>query len=248
MPHKANPARSVLIAAASRQVPAYAAVLLGSLAAEDERPAGAWHVEWQPLREALRLVGGAAAPAAELTESFRVFPDRMRANLDLTGGLIVSERLAAALAPLLGRAGARTAVSRAGRRATESGEALADALAADSAIEAAVTAVTAATARAGTPAAWLRGLADPTAYLGSAPALTDRAPAAHRDCASADAAAGRSVSRRATARSTAARAADGGPVRLRREHAHGGAATGGHRGRRGGHVRGLAGSQAQGTG
>lgn len=66
MPHKANPARAVLIASAARQVPALAAVLLGSLAAEDERPGGAWHAEWQPLREALRLTGGAAEAAAGL--------------------------------------------------------------------------------------------------------------------------------------------------------------------------------------
>ncbi|SEG96783.1 3-carboxy-cis,cis-muconate cycloisomerase [Nonomuraea solani] len=85
MPHKHNPVRATMIAAAARQVPALAAILYGSLAAEDERPAGAWHAEWQPLREALRLVAGAVHDAAELLADLRVHPDRMRANLTLDG-------------------------------------------------------------------------------------------------------------------------------------------------------------------
>ncbi|MFE3448915.1 3-carboxy-cis,cis-muconate cycloisomerase [Nonomuraea sp. NPDC059194] len=95
MPHKRNPVRATWIAAAARQAPSLAAILYGSLAAEDERPSGAWHAEWQPLRELLRVAGGAARDAAELAEGLRVHPERMRADLDATGGLIVSERLAA---------------------------------------------------------------------------------------------------------------------------------------------------------
>ncbi|MEV5894288.1 3-carboxy-cis,cis-muconate cycloisomerase [Nonomuraea fuscirosea] len=85
MPHKHNPVRATMIAAAARQVPALAAILYGSLAAEDERPSGAWHAEWQPLRESLRLVAGAARDAAELVADLRVHPERMRANLTVTG-------------------------------------------------------------------------------------------------------------------------------------------------------------------
>ncbi|MEV8524923.1 3-carboxy-cis,cis-muconate cycloisomerase [Streptomyces sp. NPDC052000] len=82
MPHKSNPVRSVLIASAARQVPALTSVLYASLAAEDERPPGAWHAEWSPLREALRLCGGAARAAAHLCAALRVSPDRMRRNLE----------------------------------------------------------------------------------------------------------------------------------------------------------------------
>jgi len=108
MPHKSNPVRATLIAAAARQVPAHACVLFGSMVAEDERPSGAWHAEWQTLREALRLAGGAAENAAHLAAGLRVHPDRMRANLDLTGGLIVSERLIAEV----GRDGAAALVQQ----------------------------------------------------------------------------------------------------------------------------------------
>ncbi|MFE0355576.1 3-carboxy-cis,cis-muconate cycloisomerase [Streptomyces nigra] len=147
MPHKSNPVRSTLIVAAARRAPQLAATLYGSLVAEDERPAGAWHAEWEPLRDLLRLVGGAARDAAELAEGLRVRPDAMRANLDLTGGAVVSERLSAELAPVLGRARAKELLTRLaaeGRPLAEAPE-LADAD------------------------------LDPTHYTGSAGALTDRA-------------------------------------------------------------------------
>ncbi|MFF3129187.1 lyase family protein [Streptomyces sp. NPDC057908] len=163
MPHKANPVRATLIAAAARQVPALASVLYAGLAAEDERPAGAWHAEWQPLRQALRLVGGAARDAAELAEGLRVHPRRMRDNLDATDGLIISERLAAVLAALIGRGEARQALSRASRRAVEQGMELDEALREEPDIARVL------------PQDRLRELTDPTQYAGSASALVDRA-------------------------------------------------------------------------
>ncbi|MBZ9644952.1 3-carboxy-cis,cis-muconate cycloisomerase [Streptomyces sp. PSKA30] len=159
MPHKANPVRSTLIAAAARRAPQLAATLYGALAAEDERPAGAWHAEWEPLRDLLRLTGGAARDAAELAEGLRVHPDVMREHLDLTHGLIVSERLSAELAPLLGRARAKELLTRlAGRTYTE-GRSLAELLAEEPVLK----------------DLDLRELTDPTHYTGSAGALTDLA-------------------------------------------------------------------------
>lgn len=163
MPHKANPVRATLIAAAARQAPALAAVLLGSLAAEDERPAGAWHAEWQPLRELLRLAGGAAREAVELAEGLRVFPQRMREGLDLTDGLIVSERIAAVLAPYVGTARAKQVVGEAARHVATGAVSLADVFAQDPGLAALL------------PKAQLAGLTDPTGYPGAATALTDRA-------------------------------------------------------------------------
>jgi 3-carboxy-cis,cis-muconate cycloisomerase len=107
MPQKQNPVLSALLVSAARQAPAYAAMLGQSMLAEDERSAGGWQSEWQPLRESLRLAGGAAHTAAELVEGLRVFPDRLAANLALSGGLIVAERLNVVLAPVLGKAAAK---------------------------------------------------------------------------------------------------------------------------------------------
>ncbi|MFC5850456.1 adenylosuccinate lyase family protein [Streptomyces chlorus] len=121
MPQKRNPALATLIRSAALQVPAYASVLTHTMLSEDERSAGAWHAEWQPLRECLRLAGGAAHTARELVAGLEVSPGRMRANLELTGGLIVSERLAAVLAPALGKAAAKEAMGRASAEAAASG-------------------------------------------------------------------------------------------------------------------------------
>ncbi|GGJ45581.1 3-carboxy-cis,cis-muconate cycloisomerase [Streptomyces brasiliensis] len=159
MPHKANPVRSTLIAAAARRAPQLAAILYGSMAAEDERPAGAWHAEWEPLRELLRMVGGAARDAAELAEGLRVRPRTMRQHLDLTRGLIVSERLSAELAPVLGRARAKELLGELARRTHTEGRSLAELLAEEAELK----------------DFDLAEATDPTQYTGSAGALTDRA-------------------------------------------------------------------------
>ncbi|KOX37392.1 3-carboxy-cis,cis-muconate cycloisomerase [Streptomyces sp. NRRL F-4707] len=159
MPHKANPVRSTLIAAAARRAPQLAATLYGSLAAEDERPAGAWHAEWEPLRDLLRLAGGAARDAAELAEGLRVRPDVMRAHLGLTHGLIVSERLSARLAPVLGRARAKELLTELAARTYAEDRDLGELLAEVPELR----------------ELDLAALTDPARYTGAAATLTDRA-------------------------------------------------------------------------
>lgn len=174
MPHKSNPVRATLIAATARQVPALASILFGSMAAEDERPAGAWHAEWQPLRDALRLTGGAARDAAELVAGFSVESHRMWSHLALTDGLLVSERLNAVLTPLLGRDRARGLLVAASGRAAELGIPLEEALR-ELLDESEVPLPGGQSPKELLPPSRLRALTDPTAYLGSATALTDRA-------------------------------------------------------------------------
>ncbi|MFF5140367.1 3-carboxy-cis,cis-muconate cycloisomerase [Streptomyces sp. NPDC013157] len=159
MPHKANPVRATLIAAAARRASQLAAVLYGSMAAEDERPAGAWHAEWEPLRDLLRTVGGAARDAAELAEGLRVHPEAMRRNLGLTNGLIVSERLSAGLAPVLGRARAKELLTELARRTHTEHRTLRELLAEEPDLK----------------DVDLDDLTDPARYTGSAGVLTDRA-------------------------------------------------------------------------
>jgi 3-carboxy-cis,cis-muconate cycloisomerase len=168
MPHKANPVNAALIAAAARQVPALASVLYGALAAEDERPAGAWHAEWQNLRQALRLAGTAAELAAELAEGLDARPERMAENLALTHGLIVSERLVGALEPLLGRAVARKVLTSASQVAVDGRVPLAEALVEEPYINALIDA-------GQLDADRLAQLLDPAGYLGVAAELVDRA-------------------------------------------------------------------------
>ncbi|MFI6766023.1 lyase family protein [Streptomyces sp. NPDC050355] len=172
MPHKHNPVLATLLRSAALQVPPMALGLTQSLLSEDERSAGAWHAEWELLRECLRLTAGATHTAVELAEGLRVKPERMLHNLGLTGSRIVSERVAAVLAPHLGKAEAKRVLTDASRLAGERGCPLATALmtfpqVADHLDGAALTALT-----------------DPTAYTGAAAVLVDRAletgPAAAR--------------------------------------------------------------------
>ena len=128
MPHKRNPVLSTLIRSVALQLPGLAAGLHHCLLAEDERSGGAWHAEWQLLREALRLVSGAAHLFVELTEGLQVHPGVMRDNLTLTGSQVVSERIAANLAPKLGKAEARRVVSAASQQAADEGRTLGDVL------------------------------------------------------------------------------------------------------------------------
>ncbi|WP_326625721.1 MULTISPECIES: 3-carboxy-cis,cis-muconate cycloisomerase [unclassified Streptomyces] len=163
LPHKANPVHATLIAAAARRAPGLAATLYGSLTAEDERPAGAWHAEWEPLRDLLRLVGGAARDGAALAAGLRVVPYAMRENLQLTDGLIVSERLAAVFAGRIGRTRAREVLSGAADRARSETADLSDVL---------FDVLREEPELAGLD---LAELTDPTRYTGSAGLLTDRA-------------------------------------------------------------------------
>jgi 3-carboxy-cis,cis-muconate cycloisomerase len=168
LPHKRNPVTAVLVTAATRRVPGLVATLVATMAQEHERATGAWHAEWEPLAELLRLTGGAASRTRELLAGLEVHPDRMRANLEATGGLLLAEPVAAALAGPLGRAPAQGLVRRLSRQAADSGRPLRQVLGADP------------TVREHLDEADLGRLLDPEGYLGSAGILIDRALAAHR--------------------------------------------------------------------
>ncbi|MCQ4046560.1 lyase family protein [Streptomyces rubrisoli] len=121
MPQKHNPVLATLLLSAALQLPAHASVLMHCMLAEDERPAGAWHAEWQPLREALRIAGGAAHTAAELAEGLAAQPGAMARNMELTEGQIVAERLAVHLTDALGKAGAKQYLGRIATSSTATG-------------------------------------------------------------------------------------------------------------------------------
>ncbi|WP_411107015.1 3-carboxy-cis,cis-muconate cycloisomerase [Streptomyces sp. cmx-4-9] len=163
MPHKRNPVLATLIRSAAHQVPLMAAGLMQCMVAEDERPAGAWHAEWQLLRECLRLTGGASHTVVELAEGLEVHSSRMELNLGMTGSRITSERIAAVLTPHLGRAAARRLLNEASAAAEEAGRPLHEVLAELPELAGRLT------------EAELADLCDPAHYTGGAGALVDRA-------------------------------------------------------------------------
>jgi 3-carboxy-cis,cis-muconate cycloisomerase len=160
LPHKRNPVGAALAIACAHGARGAASVLLGAQAHEHERAAGAWQAEWDALSRALALTGGAAGALRESLEGLSVDVGRMRANLDLTGGLLMAEAVVTAL----DSPDAKDVVTAAARRSVEGGRPLRDELV-DS-VELSAEEID-------------RAL-DPTAYLGSAEQLVDRALEAHR--------------------------------------------------------------------
>jgi 3-carboxy-cis,cis-muconate cycloisomerase len=157
MPQKRNPVGSTLARASARLAAAHATVLVGSLEQEHERAAGAWQAEWEALVCALAYTGGALHALARALESLEVDSARMRKNLDLTGGLVLAERVAVLLMDRLGRAEAHEIV----REAAASETSFRDALLADP--------------RTGLEPAALDAALDPSTSLGSSDGLVDRA-------------------------------------------------------------------------
>ena len=155
-------------AACAERVPALVATMLGAMAQPHERAAGAWQAEWETLSDLLRLVGSAAAALREALEALRPDVERMRENLDLTGGLLMAESVATALAESVGRPAANELLERASRRAVDEGCFLRDVL-----IE--LPEITDALGEKGLDEALA-----PEGYLGVAGKLIDRALVAHR--------------------------------------------------------------------
>ncbi len=134
MPHKRNPVSCTVILAAHGAAPGLAATLMAGLAAQHERPAGAWHAEWHALPQLFGLASGALAEARRLAEGLVVHPDRMRANLDATRGLLFADAVAARLASKLGGAGAHGLLEVAAGRVRDTGAHLRDVLVDDPAV------------------------------------------------------------------------------------------------------------------
>jgi 3-carboxy-cis,cis-muconate cycloisomerase len=161
MPNKRNPVAAVLVLGCTKRAP----MLLGTLAAaaeqELQRAAGAWHAEWEPLSDLLRITGSAAAWTAELLTGLEIDADRMRANLAAAHGLPMAEQIAAALTPGLGRLPALELVTRASREAAASGRDLTAVLLGEPSFAEPISA-------AGVGAGELAAAADPQAGLGAA--------------------------------------------------------------------------------
>jgi 3-carboxy-cis,cis-muconate cycloisomerase len=162
MPQKRNPISCELILAAAKSVRQNAGLMLDAMASDHERATGPWHLEWIALPEAFIASAGALGQARFMLEGLIVEPERMRRNLDITGGLIVAEAVMMALAQHTGRGVAHDLVYGACRQASEQGTTLLVAL----------KAVPEVTKHFND--AKLAALVDPANYVGSAGAMVDR--------------------------------------------------------------------------
>ncbi len=167
MPQKRNPIFSAYVHAAAAMVRQHVAALLDAMVADHERSTGPWEIEWIALPEIFLLSAGALAHTRTLLEDLEVDPARMRKNLDLTGGLVVSEAVMMALGPALGRQRAHDLVYEICRDVLAGNGTFLDLLAAHPEIK----------PHLGRAA--LARLVDPANYCGLAGEMVDRILAAH---------------------------------------------------------------------
>jgi 3-carboxy-cis,cis-muconate cycloisomerase len=166
MPQKRNPIASEYILAAARMVQGLVPVMLGAMAQDHERATGPWQAEALALPQAFVLTHGALLHTRAIAEGMVVDTDRMRANLDITHGLIVSEAVMMGLAPVIGRGEAHHVVKHACDIALTQKIPLAEALGRDPVVAARLD------------RAAIERLIDPANYLGSTQGFIDRVVAA----------------------------------------------------------------------
>jgi 3-carboxy-cis,cis-muconate cycloisomerase len=159
----------VTAAANTRRVQALAQTLHQAMVGEHERAIGAWHAEWEALSDALALTGGAAAAVREVTEGLEVYPEKMRQNLEATGGMLMAENVTTIVADSLGRMEAHKLVAAAARRAADGGKPFREELLAEPVL------------RERLSAEEVDAALDPTYYLGSTGAFIDRALSLYRE-------------------------------------------------------------------
>jgi len=162
MPHKRNPVAAASAVAAATMAPNLAATIFAAQVGDHERSAGPWHAEWPTLPSLMLVTSGALAAIVDIAEGLEVDAARMRVNLDSTGGLIMAEAVAFALAEKVGKQDAHHLVEAASKKAVAEKKHLRDVLAADSNV----------TARLG--ANQLTKLFDPMAYQGTSQTMIDR--------------------------------------------------------------------------
>ena len=162
MPQKRNPISCTYIHAQVAVLRQHAASLMEAMVGDHERATGPWQIEWIVLPEAFCLAAGALAHSRSLVEGLEVDAERMRANLDLTHGLVVAEAVMMGLAPGMGRERAHDLVYDLCRVAIAERRALLDVLVDNAEIASLAS------------REQLAAMCDPAAYLGQAGAMVDR--------------------------------------------------------------------------
>jgi 3-carboxy-cis,cis-muconate cycloisomerase len=162
MPQKRNPISSVYITAQTAMVKQLVAALLDAMIADHERATGPWEIEWIALPDIFMLTAGALKQTRFVVEGLQVNEKKMRANLDITNGLIMSEAVMMGLGDKMGRNRAHDVVYDICREVVRTGRPLIDLLAANKEI-----------AKHADRKA-LEKMLDPANYLGVAGEMVDR--------------------------------------------------------------------------
>jgi 3-carboxy-cis,cis-muconate cycloisomerase len=162
MPQKRNPISSVYITAQTAIVKQLVAALLEAMIEDHERATGPWEIEWITLPEIFMLAAGALAQTKFVVSGLQVNEKKMRENIGITNGLVMSEAVMMGLGPTLGRNKAHDLVYDVCRLVVKTGRPLIDLLVEDKEIGKHAT------------RAQLEKMVDPANYLGVAGEMVDR--------------------------------------------------------------------------
>jgi 3-carboxy-cis,cis-muconate cycloisomerase len=162
MPQKRNPISSVYITAQTAIVKQHAAALMEAMVEDHERATGPWEIEWIVLPEIFMLSAGALVQTRFVLEGLQVNEKKMRDNLDMTKGLIMSEAVMMGLGDRMGRNTAHDVVYDICREVVKTGRPLIDLLEENAEI------------RKHADRKTLEKMVDPANYLGVAGEMVDR--------------------------------------------------------------------------
>lgn len=162
MPQKRNPISSVYITTQAAVVRQMVGAMLEAQVSDQERGSGPWEIEWVVLPDMFMLSAAVLSHTRELVEGLQVNETKMRENLDITNGLIMSEAVTMGLGKTMGRDTAHHLVSKLGKEAMQANKPLIELLAADKEIGKHADRTK------------LEELMDPANYLGVAGEMVDR--------------------------------------------------------------------------
>ena len=168
MPQKHNQVDAIRARAAARLALGLVPVLFSAMSQEQERAAGAWQAEWSALPQLFCHTACAVESVRQAVAGLQIDEARMRANLALSGGLLMAEALTMALASHLGRAEAHRLVTALCARAVASGQDLHEIALATPEVSAHLS------------ISDISSALDPANYLGSSESLIERALASYR--------------------------------------------------------------------
>src|SRR5579885_1064473 len=171
MPQKRNPKLCQDIVAAAAELRALVPLALEAMQTEHEADRTTSLMIGRALSEACALTGEILVRLDTLFAGLQLFPERMRRNLDLSGGLIMAEAVMLELGKRLGRQRAHDVVYEAAQTAATSGRPFRDLLLEDESV------------RRQLGAKEIDALLDPERYTGVSAVFARRAAAAGRELA-----------------------------------------------------------------
>ena len=103
MPHKRNPAVVELAIGLSRLIRAQQVAITDAAFQEHERYSALLRIELAAVPEMMIYSGALLSKMRTVLEKLEVYPKRMRSNLDMLGGLLLSEKVMLALGEKIGK-------------------------------------------------------------------------------------------------------------------------------------------------